>query len=174
MCKKQWKEVSREEADQCKVPEQTRGGGAQAQLLSDWAGTSSIRIGRKGKGKAGGRQEAEGVFTWLLQCAFWQPTPVFLPGKSHGQRAPVGYSPQGHRVEHDWVTNTTTTSACLLLCKSEGKTEGSTPWGGWRRCESIISREKERHLACGTRLDALRVWLRLEDIFNWIFIWTLC
>ena len=25
----------------------------------------------------------------------WQPTPVFLPGESHGQRNLVGYSPQG-------------------------------------------------------------------------------
>ena len=23
----------------------------------------------------------------------WQPTPIFLPGKSHGQRSLVGYSP---------------------------------------------------------------------------------
>ena len=27
----------------------------------------------------------------------WQPTPAFLPGKSHGQRSLVGYSPWGHR-----------------------------------------------------------------------------
>ena len=27
----------------------------------------------------------------------WQPTPVFVPGESHGQR-----SLQGHRVKHDW------------------------------------------------------------------------
>ena len=26
-----------------------------------------------------------------------QPTPVFLPGKFHGQRSLVGYSPQGHK-----------------------------------------------------------------------------
>ena len=26
-----------------------------------------------------------------------QPTSVFLPGESHGQRSPVGYSPQGYR-----------------------------------------------------------------------------
>ena len=26
----------------------------------------------------------------------WQPTPVFLPGESHGQRSLVGYSPWGH------------------------------------------------------------------------------
>ena len=25
----------------------------------------------------------------------WQPTPVLLPGKSHGWRSMVGYSPQG-------------------------------------------------------------------------------
>ena len=34
----------------------------------------------------------------------WQPTPVFLPGKSHGQRSLVGYSPWGRKsVGHDLV-----------------------------------------------------------------------
>ena len=27
----------------------------------------------------------------------WQPTPVLLPGKSHGQRSLVGYSPWGRK-----------------------------------------------------------------------------
>ena len=27
----------------------------------------------------------------------WQPTPVFLPGESHGQRSLVGYSPWGFK-----------------------------------------------------------------------------
>ena len=27
----------------------------------------------------------------------WQPTPAFLPGKSHGQRSLMGYSPWGHK-----------------------------------------------------------------------------
>ena len=27
----------------------------------------------------------------------WQPTPVFLPRKSHGQRSLIGYSPWGHK-----------------------------------------------------------------------------
>ena len=30
----------------------------------------------------------------------WQPTPVFLPGKSHGQRSLAGYSPWVHK---DWT-----------------------------------------------------------------------
>ena len=35
----------------------------------------------------------------------WQPTPVFLPGKSHGQRSVVGYTVHGiARVGHDLVT----------------------------------------------------------------------
>ena len=27
----------------------------------------------------------------------WQPTPLFLPGESHGWRSLVGYSPQGRK-----------------------------------------------------------------------------
>ena len=27
----------------------------------------------------------------------WQPTPVFLLGKSHGQKSLVGYNPWGHK-----------------------------------------------------------------------------
>ena len=35
----------------------------------------------------------------------WQPTPMFLLGKSHGQRSQVGYSPWGHKsVGHNWAT----------------------------------------------------------------------
>ena len=34
----------------------------------------------------------------------WQPTPVFLPGKSHEQRSLTDYSPWGHRVKHDLAT----------------------------------------------------------------------
>ena len=35
----------------------------------------------------------------------WQPTPVTLPGKFHGQRSLVGFSPWDHRVRHNWATN---------------------------------------------------------------------
>ena len=35
----------------------------------------------------------------------WQPTPIFLPGKSCGQRSRMGYSPWGRkRVRHDLST----------------------------------------------------------------------
>ena len=35
----------------------------------------------------------------------WQPIPVFLPEKSHGQRSLVGYSPEG-RKELDTTKHT--------------------------------------------------------------------
>jgi len=68
-------------------------------------------------------QQYSGLSRWLsgkepaCQCGFdpwvwkipwrrkWQPTSVFLPGKSHGRRSPAGYSPQGlKRVGHDLAT----------------------------------------------------------------------
>ena len=39
---------------------------------------------------------------WRTQ---WQPTPVLLPGKSHGWRSLVGCSPLGRWVGYDWVTS---------------------------------------------------------------------
>ena len=43
----------------------------------------------------------------------WQPTPVFLPGESHGQRSLVGYSPWGHK-ESDTTECLTHTGAHLF------------------------------------------------------------
>ena len=36
--------------------------------------------------------------SWVTKIPWrrvWQPTPIFLPGKSHGQRSLAGYSPLG-------------------------------------------------------------------------------
>ena len=35
----------------------------------------------------------------------WHPTPVLLPGKSHGRRSLVGCNPWGRWVGHDWTTS---------------------------------------------------------------------
>ena len=49
-----------------------------------------------------------GFWPWVRKILWrkkWQPTPVFLPGKSHGPRKLVGYCPWGHkRAGHDWET----------------------------------------------------------------------
>ena len=45
------------------------------------------------------------LFPFLLMSKMRQPTPVFLPGKSHGQRSLAGYSPKG-RKESDMTEMT--------------------------------------------------------------------
>ena len=42
------------------------------------------------------------LFTFMHWRRKWQPTPVFLPGESQGQRSLVGCRLWGRRVEHDW------------------------------------------------------------------------
>ena len=47
-----------------------------------------------------GRPKRPWFDPWVEQIPWrraWQPTPVFLPGESHGQRSLVGYSPWGHK-----------------------------------------------------------------------------
>ena len=56
-----------------------------------------------------------GRFPWRRK---WQPIPVFFPGKSHGQRSLVGYSPWGlKRVRHDWATKQQ--SVCMSVPLSQ-------------------------------------------------------
>ena len=46
------------------------------------------------------RHKRCGFNTWVMRIPWrrkWQPTPVFLPGESHGQRSLAGYCPRGHK-----------------------------------------------------------------------------
>ena len=46
----------------------------------------------------GRRHKRPGFDPWVRkipQRRVWQPTPVFLPGESHGQRSLAGYCPRG-------------------------------------------------------------------------------
>ena len=49
-----------------------------------------------------------GLEPWLRKSPWrrkWQPIPVFLPGKSHGQRSPADNNPRGRkRIRHNLVT----------------------------------------------------------------------
>ena len=49
----------------------------------------------------------------------WQPTPVFWPGESHGQRSLVGYSPQGRKESH-----TANTYSLIVKKETYGNTLG--------------------------------------------------
>ena len=45
-------------------------------------------------------QSLVGKIPWRRK---WQSTPVLLPGKPHGQRSLVGYSPRGCKESTEWL-----------------------------------------------------------------------
>ena len=55
----------------------------------------------------------------------WQPTPVFLPGKSHGQRSLAGYSPWGRteldKTEQLMLTDLPCVQAIIFLLFTQEK-----------------------------------------------------
>ena len=56
-----------------------------------------------------GSVPGSGRFPWRKE---WQPTPVFLPGESHGQRSLGGFNPRGFKESGlDWLTDTHTIMA---------------------------------------------------------------
>ena len=45
----------------------------------------------------------------------WQPTPIFLPGRSHEQRSLVGYSPLGLATVQTWLKrHSTSPNSCIF------------------------------------------------------------
>ena len=59
-----------------------------------WASLVAQRLKRLPAVQETGLDPWVGKIPWRRK---WQPTPVFLPGGSHGWRSLVGYSPWGHK-----------------------------------------------------------------------------
>ena len=58
-------------------------------------GASSVESSCQGRRHKRGRFDLwVGRISWSRK---WQPAPIFLPGKSHGQRSLAAYSPRGHK-----------------------------------------------------------------------------
>ena len=57
--------------------------------------------GKESLCRRGGFNPWVGKILWRRK---WQPPPVFLPGRAHGQKSLAGYSPLVHKVRHDLVT----------------------------------------------------------------------
>ena len=72
------------------------------------------------------RHKRHGFDPWIRKIPWRrtrQPTPVFLPGKSHGQRSLVGYSPRGHKeldMGESLSTHTNVKSAATGKLKRKG------------------------------------------------------
>ena len=99
----------------------------------------------------------------LLQRRQWHPTPVLLPGKSHGRRSLVGCSPWGH-----WGSDTTERLHFHFSLPCIGEGNGSPHWcsclenprdgGGWWAAVYGVSQSRtqlnwlsSRHSRLGAR-----------------------
>ena len=110
-----------------------------------------------------------------LLCRKWQPTPVFLPGKSHGQRRQVGNSPwgcQGSGMTEQWtsIISVNKKEGCqgLEICKGRRWLHGiidSMVMSLSKICETVKNRETWHAAVHGVT----KSWTRLSD---WTTIWT--
>ena len=67
------------------------------------------------------RHQRCGFNPWVRNLSWrraWQPSPVFLPGESHGQRNLVDYGPWGHKELDvtEWLTLTFTLGEKVIIC----------------------------------------------------------
>ena len=63
--------------------------------MQTWTSQVALVV-KKLSANAGAVTEVE-FGLWVGKIPWKQSTPVFLPGKSHGQRSLEGYSPQGRK-----------------------------------------------------------------------------
>ena len=92
-------------------------------ILTRWGVPRRFSV-KKSKTKPACQCRRHRFNTWVKKIPWrrkWQPTPVFLHGKSHWQRGLVDYSPwTGKRVRHKTVTKQqqlTKRSWCLVRSK---------------------------------------------------------
>ena len=96
----------------------------------------------------------------------WQPTPVFLPGESQGQRSLVGYSPWDHRVGHDWATT---------LIWGSYKRVGLALWAWGLHSHSRPWARGSSYLGQWSAVAILRFWIIFEQgalhFHRWSWLW---
>ena len=120
-----------------------------------WASTRSY--GLQANCKGGWEMEdswmPNKMICWVLRRRQWQPTPVLLPGKSHGRRSVVGCSPWGQE-ESD------TTERLLfhfsLSCIGEGN-------GNPLQC-SCLENPRDRGAWWAAVYGVAQSWIRLKQL----------
>ena len=72
----------------------------------------------------------------------WQPTPVFSPGKSHGQKSIVGYSPWDHKHwdTSEWLTHSGWRLGVLLSMAQSAGQQLPLPqqWVVWSQMSTML------------------------------------
>ena len=98
---------------------------------------------------------------WVVKIPWrrkWQPTPVFLPGESHGQRSLAGYSPWGHEG-FDTSEHTHTPVQSVQLFK--GELAGCTPaLSTWRQRGRLATagRQGAAAISAPEKASSTKLW----------------
>ena len=113
-----------------------------------------------------------GKISWRRE---WQPTPVFLPGESHGQRSLVGYSPWGSKepdtIERAYTWFRGEVNTLKLDLRSDWIWTLGNQWmyHQWdMNIDLSLSSTGNLLLLCRIRLHlfiyiSFRVWVHLQD-----------
>ena len=101
----------------------------------------------------------------------WHPTPVLLPGKSHGRRSLVGCSPWGceesdttERFHFDFslscIGEGMATHSSVLACRISGMAEpGGLPSMGWHRVGHDLAAAAAESKRKEGRAESERMWV---------------
>ena len=98
----------------------------------------------------------------------WQPTPVFLPGESHGQRSLAGYSPWGHKeLDVIWVTEHRHTRKSIVLPSPDG------PWGAHKLDVQEKSRMVTQYIPFKVQTQEKNWLASKSSLFSFFFFFKL-
>ena len=84
-------------------------------IFFNWSIIGGFLGGSGGKESTCNAGDSGSIDPWVRKIPWrrkWQPSRVFLPGESHGQRSLAGCSLQGHK---EWLTHTIALQCCISL-----------------------------------------------------------
>ena len=116
----------------------------------------------------------------------WQPTPLFLPGKSLGWRRLVGYSPWGHKESdmteplhfHCYVYRSNNVTCWPFRINWSSSTDLAVVKYWFKKKKSISLRNIPGEALKMINLDPCLLWVLFFFFFNilcdWVTSWTSC
>ena len=99
----------------------------------------------------------------------WRPTPVFLPGESHGQRSLAGCSPWGHKGSDTTAANRACTHGDTEARKEQLGTAQPGPAGSSQKPVILPHFRSHLHQHAGTQAPSLRLPEQMQSSSDLIF-----
>ena len=98
----------------------------------------------------------------------WQPTPVFLPGESHGRKSLEGCSWRGRRVGRDWATKHSAEQCVYVNPSLPIYPPFPSPSSTWWLSTSVILFLFCNELISTTFFDFVYKWYHMILVLLWL------